>query len=140
MKDRLIDTNILVYAYDASEGYKHRAARELLKSVWEEGGGIVCLQNLMEFFVVITRKVENPISIIVAKTIIEDILKSKNWKIIDRDTDTLLKAIDITFEYRIHLWDALIVACMKENDVLEIVTENRNDFERIPEIKVTIPF
>lgn len=23
MNDKLIDTNILVYAYDASEGYKH---------------------------------------------------------------------------------------------------------------------
>ncbi len=140
MKDKLIDTNILVYAYDASEGNKHKASRKLLKTVWEEGGGIVCLQNLMEFFVVITKKVENPISIRDAKIIIEDILKSKNWKIIDRDTDTLLKAIDIAFEYRIHLWDALIVACMKENDVVEIVTENKIDFERIPEIKVTIPF
>jgi len=140
MKDKLIDTNILVYAYDASEGNKHKASRILLKIVWEEGGGIVCLQNLMEFFVVITKKVENPISIRDAKTIIEDILKSKNWKIIDRDTDTLLKAIDMAFEYRIHLWDALIVACMKENDIVEIVTENKIDFEKIPEIKVAIPF
>ena len=140
MKDKLIDTNILVYAYDASEGNKHKASRILLKTVWEEGGGIVCLQNLMEFFVVITKKVENPISIRDAKTIIEDILKSKNWKIIDRDTDTLLKAIDMAFEYRIHLWDALIVACMKENDIVEIVTENKIDFEKIPEIKVAIPF
>ena len=140
MKDKLIDTNILVYAYDASEGNKHKASRILLKTVWEEGGGIVCLQNLMEFFVVITKKVENPISIRDAKTIIEDILKSKNWKIIDRDTDTLLKAIDLAFEYRIHLWDALIVACMKENDIVEIVTENKIDFEKIPEIKVAIPF
>ncbi len=107
MNDKLIDTNILVYAYDTSEGIKHLSSRELLKSVWEEGGGIVCLQNLMEFFVVITKKVENPISLVVAKTIIEDILKSKNGKILDRDADTLLKAIDITSEYRIHLWDAL---------------------------------
>jgi len=140
MKDKLIDTNILVYAYDASEGNKHKASRKLLKTVWEEGGGIVCLQNLMEFFVVITKKVENPISIRDAKTIVEDILKSNSWKIIDRDTDTLLKAIDIVFEYRIHLWDALIVACMKENDIVEIVTENKIDFEKIPETKVTIPF
>ena len=140
MKDKLIDTNILVYAYDASEGNKHKASRILLKTVWEEGGGIVCLQNLMEFFVVITKKVENPISIRDAKTIVEDILKSNSWKIIDRDTDTLLKAIDMAFEYRIHLRDALIVACMKENDIVEIVTENKIDFEKIPEIKVAIPF
>lgn len=125
MKDKLIDTNILVYAYDVSEGNKHKASRKLIKTVWEEGGCIVCLQNLMEFFVVITKKVENLISIRDAKTIVEDILKSNSWKILDRDTDTLLKAIDVVFEYGIHLWDALIVSCMKENDIVEIVTENK---------------
>jgi hypothetical protein len=29
---------------------------------------------------------------------------------------------------------------MKENNVKEIVTENRKDFEKIPYIKVTVPF
>jgi len=29
---------------------------------------------------------------------------------------------------------------MKENDVVEVVTKNKADFERISEIKVTIPF
>ena len=30
MPDRLIDTNILVYAYDTSEGTKHDIAKEIL--------------------------------------------------------------------------------------------------------------
>ena len=140
MKDKLIDTNILVYAYDASEGNKHKASRKLLKTVWEEGGGIVCLQNLMEFFVVIARKVENPIDADEAKTIVEDFLKSEKWEIIDRDEDTFLKAIDIVSKYEIHIWDALIATCMRENEVTEIVTENKNDFKKIPGIKVTVPF
>ena len=50
MPDRLIDTNILVYAYGSSEATKHEASRDLLKQIWEAGGGVVCLQNLMEFF------------------------------------------------------------------------------------------
>ena len=56
MPDRLIDTNILVYAYDTSEGTKHDIAKEILKKIWQDGGGVVCVQNLMEFFVVITKK------------------------------------------------------------------------------------
>jgi len=63
MPDRLIDTNMLVYAYDTSEGTKHETAKQLLKQIWEEGGGVVCVQNLMEFFVVITKKIESPIAI-----------------------------------------------------------------------------
>lgn len=140
MPDRLIDTNILVYAYDISEGEKHSTSKNLLKQIWEEGGGVVCLQNLMEFFVIITDKVENPISVTEAKTLIEDFLKSDNWRIIDRDADTFLNAVDLVSEHKIHLWDAVIAACMKENDITEIVTENKKDFEKVPDIKVTIPF
>lgn len=140
MLDKLIDTNILVYAYDTSEGRKHEVSRDLLKQIWEEGGGVVCLQNLMEFFVVITNKVENPIDADEAKTIVEDFLKSEKWEIIDRDEDTFLKAIDIVSKYEIHIWDALIATCMRENEVTEIVTENKNDFKKIPGIKVTVPF
>lgn len=140
MPDKLIDTNILVYAYDTSEVAKHESSKNLLKNIWKKGGGAICLQNLMEFFVIITKKVENPINILEAKMIIEDILKSDNWKIIDRDVDTYLNAIDLVFEYNIHLWDALIASCMQENDITEIVTENKNDFEKIPNIKVVVPF
>ena len=57
MSEKLIDTNILVYAYDVSETTKHPIARDILTQIWNEGGGVVCVQNLMEFFVVITRKV-----------------------------------------------------------------------------------
>lgn len=140
MADRLIDTNILVYAYDVSEGKKHKASRDILMEIWKEGGGVVCLQNLMEFLVVITSKVEKPIKVLEAKEIIEDFMNSEKWKVIDRDGDTFLKAINLVSEYGIHLWDSLIVACMKENNVTEIVTENRKDFGKIPHIIVTVPF
>jgi predicted nucleic acid-binding protein len=140
MPDRLIDTNILVYAYDVSEGKKHIASRDIIMEIWKEGGGVVCLQNLMEFLVVMTSKVERPIKIIEAKGIIEDFLNSEKWKIIDRDADTFLKAVNLVSEYGIHLWDAIIAACMEENNIPEIVTENRKDFEKIPHITVIVPF
>jgi predicted nucleic acid-binding protein len=140
MSDRMIDTNILVYAYDASEGEKHNASGDLLTQIWREGGGVVCLQNLMEFFVIITGKVERPIEVTEARIIIEDFLKSERWKIVDRDADTFLRAVDLVSEHGIHLWDAIIAACMEENNITEIVTENRKDFEKIPHITVTVPF
>ena len=140
MSGKLIDTNILVYAYDNSEGEKHKASRDILKKIWKEGGGVVCLQNLMGFFVVITKKVENPVDIADAKAIVEDILKSNNCRIIDRDVDTFLDAVDLVSEHEIHLWDAVIAACMKENDITEIGTEDKEDFKKITGIKVTVPF
>jgi predicted nucleic acid-binding protein len=140
MPGKLIDTNILVYAYDSSEKEKHDVSKEILKQIWQMGGGVVCLQNLLEFFVVITKKVENPIDTNDAKAIVEDILISDNWMIIDRDVDTCINAIDLVSKYGIHLWDTLIAACMKENEISEIVTENKRDFEKIEGLKVTVPF
>lgn len=46
-----------MYAYDTSEGAKHDFAKNIVKQIWQDGGGVVCVQKLMEFFVVITKKV-----------------------------------------------------------------------------------
>ena len=140
MTDKLIDTNILIYAYDSSEDEKHEISKSLLKHIWQNGGGVVCLQNLMEFFVVITKKVENPIDVSEAKVIVEDFIKSESWKVIDRNGDTFIKAIEFVFQHKIHLWDAAIAACMDENGINEIITENDKDFKKIPGLKVTVPF
>lgn len=140
MTERLIDTNILVYAYDASETTKHLIAKDLLMQIWKSGGGVVCVQNLMEFFVVITRKVTSPIPVNEAKTIIHDMVKSDRWNVIDRDVHTFLAAIDLVSQYHIHIWDATIAACMREHGIAEIVTEDKTDFEKIPELHVIVPF
>jgi len=140
MIERLIDTNILVYAYDISETTKHPIAKDLLKQIWHEGGGVVCVQNLMEYFVVITRKVASPITITEAKIVIDDIAKSDSWKLIDRDIHTFLDAIDLVSQYNVHIWDATIAACMKENGISDIVTEDKKDFEKIPGIHAIVPF
>jgi predicted nucleic acid-binding protein len=53
---------------------------------------------------------------------------------------TFLLTIDLIHKHNIHLWDAVIAATMKENDLIEIVTENKKDFDKIPNIKVSVPF
>ena len=140
MSGKLIDTNVLVYAYDTSEEKKHAVSKDLLRHLWLAGGGVVCLQNLMEFFVVITKKVENPVDVVTAKGIVQDFIGSDKWMVIDRDADTLLTALELVAEHGIHLWDAAIAATMMENDVAEIVTENTRDFNKISQLKVTCLF
>ena len=62
MSDRiLIDTNILVYAYDQDAGAKHIKAQEVVARLWREGNGVLSTQVLAEFFVTITRKVKHPL-------------------------------------------------------------------------------
>jgi predicted nucleic acid-binding protein len=137
---KLIDTNILVYAYDISEGERHELAKTIIKDVWTKGGGAISIQNLCEFFVVVTRKVEQPLPLEEAQTIISDILSSTKWMVIDRDQGTLTKAIELVKTTGTHFWDALIAACMHENSIVKIVTENESDFMKIKDITVLNPF
>jgi len=135
----LIDTNVLVYAYDSFAGKKHSKAKELLKKAWEEVA-IVSLQNLCEFFVVITKKVEKPVSIKQAKGIVEDIIYSKEWIIIDRTSETIVNAIELTESANVHFWDAIIAATMLEFGIKDIVAENVKDFSKIKQIRANNPF
>jgi predicted nucleic acid-binding protein len=137
---KLIDTNILVYAYDVSEGEKHELAKAIIKDVWTQSGGVVTLQNLSEFFIVVTRKVEQPLPLEEAQTIISDIINSAKWMVIDRNHKTLINAIDLVKTTGVHFWDALIAACMHENSIGKIITENESDFKKVKNITVINPF
>ncbi len=55
----LVDTNVLVYAYDRSEPEKQRRALEVLDRL---AVGVLSTQVLAEFFVAVTRKIPAPLS------------------------------------------------------------------------------
>jgi len=137
---RLIDTNVLVHAYTIADDRKHRLALPLLERIWEGEEATTTLQNLCEFFFVATRKVAKPISATAAEAVIKGIVAGSQWRIIDRNTETVFKAIEMVRLYRTSLWDALIAACMLEHGVDAIVTENERDFKKIPGITVINPF
>ena len=114
----LIDTSILVYAYDESEGKKHEIGKHLIDECWRlKKKYSISIQNLSEFYVVITKKIEKPMPIETAKEIIGDIIEFQNWIVIDYDARTLLSAIEINISY----------------------TEN-GGFKSIPWLKVINPF
>ena len=136
----MLDTNILVYAYDVSETRRRAIAKGLVDDVWDAGGGVLTLQNLSEFFFAVTRKVQKPVPIVDAKTIVSDILRSSRWMVIDRNAETVMKAMEIVESVRAPFWDALIAACMLEHGIEVIVTENEKDFKNIPGITVINPF
>ena len=60
-ENRLLDTNVLVYAYDVSEAKRRAIAKGLVDNVWDAGGGVLTLQTLSEFFFAVTRKVQKPV-------------------------------------------------------------------------------
>ena len=133
-----IDTNVVVYAYDASEKVKHYKAFNLLEQLGISQTGVVSLQVLSEFYVVVTRKIERPISTSQARGIIEEF--KTNWEIYEPSTSTLLLAMDITEEYKLNFWDSLIVAAAKESKAVTVYSEDFQHNQTIEGLKFINPF
>lgn len=128
----LIDSNILTYVFDADEPDKQRVCRELISDCWNRKRKYaVSVQNLSEFYVVVTSKIKTPIPKKIANEFVSSIVKFHNWKVINFDADTVLSAIEINMEYGIHYWDAVLAATMKEHGIFSIYTEDQH-FSKIP--------
>ena len=134
----LVDTNILVYAYDKSEATKRKKAEELLSKCFD---GFITLamsnQNLAEFVYVTTRK--SKLSMNQAMINVRDISNSTTFKKINYSTRTVILAVEIADEFKMSFWDSLLVATMKENSIFNIYTENTSDF-KMPWINAVNPF
>ena len=131
MKDEtFIDTNILVYAFDESEKQKRAIAKKIVSDITTgEMEATVSNQVLAEFFIVVTTKIEKPISAANAKIIVDGIIDSLHWRKINYTSKTVSKAIEASITGKNHFWDALIKETMLENGVYAIMTENTKDFK-----------
>ena len=65
-----VDTNVLLYAHDASEAEKQPIARALIEELWADGSGVLSTQVLQEFYVVATRKFRPPLGRTEAREIV----------------------------------------------------------------------
>ncbi len=135
---KLVDSNILVYAYDKSEPKKQCLAAGIIKQRWLEQDGVLSIQNLAEFYHIVAKRISSPIPIDTAKQIVLDLIDG--FEIIRYNENTIVNAINNQAIYKIHFWDALIVATMEENGIDTIITENEKHFQQVKWIKATNPF
>ncbi len=104
---QFVDTNILIYAHDASAGDKHARAQQLIRDLWQSGEGCLSIQVLQEFYVNVTQQVAKPLAAAVAAGIIADL---SVWEVHCPTVEDLLDAIRLQERYQIAFWDAMVVA------------------------------
>lgn len=133
----LIDTNILVYAFDGSDT-KHAAAEAALQDLVNSGRGVISVQNLAEFSRVMTEKLPNRLSGAQARSMV--LRLSDNLDVIGYDARTVADALSMHERYGVHFFDALLVATMEQHGVTKIITENAADFKGIEWLTAENPF
>jgi len=132
-----VDTNILIYAHDLDAGQRNKISAAILRDLWENRIGIISTQVLQEFYVNVTRKIENPLPKSKARGIIENYLA---WPVELNDSETVLSASEIEERYMLSFWDALMVASASNAKAEKILTEDLNHGQQIEGILIENPF
>ena len=138
MSDKVfVDTNILVYAHDSSDKYKHAQAAAIINQLWDEKTGSLSTQVLQEFYITVTRKISVPIDHLLVRTLIS---RYQHWDVIVKDIESTLDAIDIQIESQVSFWDALIIQAANRAGAQTLLSEDLNDQQLYREIRVINPF
>ena len=115
-----VDTNILVYAHDLDDRCKHDIARDTLANLWNAGTGLVSPQVLQELYVTVTRKIATPLSVELARKIINSYAL---W-CMDVTSVDVAAALRIEDEAKLGFWDALIVASAARGGATKLLSED----------------
>jgi predicted nucleic acid-binding protein len=139
----LIDTNIIVYAFNLSSEFHFECLKILENSLNGKLDAVIADKTLYEFYAVLTdeRRVENPVSITEVKSIINILMNSK-IEILYSNSDSLRRTLELTEKYGIRkqdVFDFVLVGIMLQNKIENIITLNDKHFKIIEEIKVTNP-
>jgi predicted nucleic acid-binding protein len=131
-----VDTSILVYAHDLDAKGKHETAKELIASLWHKRTGVLSVQVLQEFYVVVTRKIGSPVKPLDARSLVKPYLQ---W-VVPTDAGSVLVASEIEERNHISFWDAMIVAAAQRAGAERIATEDLNPGQYIDGILIENPF
>ena len=118
----LIDTNILVYAYNRSEYVKQQKALTLIDQIVTLDNGLLSTQILSEFFNAVTRKIPEPLSLEEAEERVKNYCQI--WPILQINEMIVLEAIRGVKTHCFSYWDALIWATARLNQAGVILSED----------------
>lgn len=118
----LVDTNVLVYAYDFSEPGRQLQALKVLDALAVSRRGVLTAQVLAEFAVAVTRKIPSPLSWERAAASIGNYLRS--WEVIEVTGMIVLEAIRGVCQQGFSYWDAQIWAAARLNQIPVVFSED----------------
>ena len=118
----LLDTNVLVYAYDRAEPVKQAQALDVLDRLQIAGAGMLSVQVLAEFFWIVSRKLSLPLPLDQAARQVELFIQA--WPVLDLTPFIVLEGVRGVRDYQFSYWDAQIWAVAKLNQIPVVFSED----------------
>ncbi|MGO9862485.1 MAG: PIN domain-containing protein [Terriglobales bacterium] len=131
-----LDTNVLVYAYDASDPKKQRVAQDLVRRA-VAGEIAISSQVLAEFAATLLHKLSPA-----ARP--EDVLGLLDalgpMKMVVADAEIVRRAVEARASYGLHFYDGMIVAAAERAGCGRIWSEDLNEGQKYFGVTVANPF
>lgn len=132
-----VDTNVLVYARDASEPEKGPGARAWMEALWRTRAGRVSVQVLEEYYVTVTSKLDPGLDPAEARS---DVRALTAWRPLPLDADLVEAGWDVEDRWGLAFWDALIVAAGRRAGCRYVLSEDLQDGQDLGGLEVVDPF
>jgi predicted nucleic acid-binding protein len=137
MSDKyFVDTNILMYAHDASAGEKHERAKVLIEQLWRDRTGVLSTQVLQELAVNLRRKTRQPLSTKATREIVTDYL---TWQIVVNGGEAILEALEVQERYQVSFWDALVIHAAHASGANVLYSEDLSEGQVYGSVRVVNP-
>jgi predicted nucleic acid-binding protein len=135
----LVDTNILVYAYDVDDSAKHSTARELLERLSNEGRLVFSAEVFNEFCSVMMRPGRvnrlGPAELMVLLRRLE-----ATGRVVPVTAALTFHALDAMPKHSLSFWDALIWAAAAEDGAELVYSEDFQSGREIDGVRFVDPF
>src|SRR5262245_10334498 len=131
-----VDTNILMYAHDASAGDKHERAQAIVEELWRDRTGALSTQVLQEFADNLYRKAGRPVDLKATRDIVADYLA---WHVVVNGAESILEAIDLQGRYQLSFWDALIIQAAQISGAGVLYSEDLSTGQEFGSVRVVNP-
>lgn len=118
----LIDTNLLVYVYDPRDRTKQEIAFALVNLLIERNLAAVSAQCLSEFYRVVTGRI--PERMTTAQALVRVNRLARSCRVLDVTSAVVLEGCRGATQHGMSIWDALIWAAAKLNQVHYVLTED----------------
>lgn len=138
MTEILVDTNILVYAFDLAEAKKRKQAIVVIRELQDSSLGCLSIQCLSEFFNAVTRGRDPKLPIERALQYLQDYLLAFPTYLLT--PSVVLEAARGVKNHSLSFYDAQIWASALINDVPLVFSEDFQDGRVIEGVRFVNPF
>ncbi len=135
--DVFVDTNVLIYARDASRPDKQQRAFAWVTKLFADERGRVSGQVLHEYYQNVTRKLKPAMPVADARADVRALL---TWRPVPMDASVLQRAWEVEDRYQLSWWDALIVAAAQASGSPWLLTDDLQAGQNLGGVVVVNPF